>query len=118
MPPRVKVPTDGDAYGNNSRGGGGAPPGQSPLFEQSGIERGSGRRRRQDATERHPHCGWRSVAQLGRAQLVDQRLAACFWMADLRLAAWFLWMTPLLTALSNSWPAVRAYSWAFSTSPA
>ncbi len=31
----------------------------------------------------------------------DQALAADLAMADLRFAAWFLWMTPLLTALSS-----------------
>src|SRR5690606_17060745 len=32
---------------------------------------------------------------------VDQSAATCFAMADLRFAAWFSWMTPLLTALSS-----------------
>lgn len=34
-----------------------------------------------------------------------QRPAACLAIADLRLAAWFLWITPLLTALSSLRPA-------------
>src|SRR5689334_14765039 len=38
--------------------------------------------------------------------------------ADFLLAAWFLWMTPLLTALSSLREAARAASVAFSTSPA
>ena len=32
---------------------------------------------------------------------LPQSEAAFFWMADLRLAAWFLWMTPLEAALSS-----------------
>src|SRR5207248_2641421 len=43
-----------------------------------------------------------------------QRLA----IADLRLAAWFLWMTPLLAALSRLCDAVRMATVAASTSPA
>src|ERR1700754_1823882 len=39
-------------------------------------------------------------------------------MADLRLAAWFLWMTPLLTALSSLRDASRISTVAFSVSPA
>src|SRR4051812_41142457 len=37
-----------------------------------------------------------------------QREATCLWMADLRLAAWFLWMTPLEAALSSARTASRA----------
>ena len=36
---------------------------------------------------------------------LPQSEAAFFWMADLRLAAWFLWMTPLEAALSSCWLA-------------
>src|SRR5512139_326780 len=43
--------------------------------------------------------------------------AACLAIADLRLAAWFLWMTPLLTALSSLRQALRISALAFSTSP-
>src|SRR5947207_11433717 len=39
-------------------------------------------------------------------------------IADLRLAAWFLWMTPLLAALSRLCDAVRMATVAASTSPA
>src|SRR5437764_2513184 len=39
-------------------------------------------------------------------------------IADLRLAAWFLWMTPLLAALSRLCDAVRMATAAASTSPA
>src|SRR3954452_20899101 len=39
-------------------------------------------------------------------------------MADLRLAAWFLWMTPLLTALSSLRDASRISTAACSASPA
>src|SRR6478735_11087292 len=44
----------------------------------------------------------------------DQREAAFLAIADLRFAAWFLWMTPLETALSSflaaSWPSLTALS--------
>ncbi len=36
------------------------------------------------------------------AQVAAQSEAACLLMADLRLAAWFLWMTPLEAALSSA----------------
>src|SRR3954453_22723033 len=39
-------------------------------------------------------------------------------MADLRLAAWFLWMTPLVAALSSSREAVRRWVDAAWGSPA
>src|SRR6202167_4088062 len=39
-------------------------------------------------------------------------------MADLRLAAWFLWITPLLAALSRWRQASRMRTVAVSTSPA
>src|SRR5690349_494681 len=38
-------------------------------------------------------------------------------MADLRLAAWFLWITPLLAALSSLRAASRSSAVACSTSP-
>src|SRR3954454_21378404 len=38
-------------------------------------------------------------------------------MADLRLDAWFLWITPLLTALSSFLDAARSASFAASLSP-
>src|SRR5215472_536720 len=44
--------------------------------------------------------------------------AARLAIADLRLAAWFLWMTPLLTALSSFTYAARMVWVAFSASPA
>ena len=44
--------------------------------------------------------------------------AAFLAMADLRFAAWFLWMTPLLAALSSFLPASAAYALAWSVSPA
>ncbi len=46
-----------------------------------------------------------------------QRPAACLLMADLRFAAWFLWMTPAEAALSSLRPATRASSCALSLSP-
>jgi hypothetical protein len=39
-------------------------------------------------------------------------------MEDLRLAAWFLWMTPLLAALSSARVASRASAVAAAASPA
>ena len=47
-----------------------------------------------------------------------QREAVFFAIADLRLAAWFLWMTPLLTAMSSLRAAVRWAAIASSTLPA
>src|SRR3954469_9307264 len=38
-------------------------------------------------------------------------------MADLRLAAWLVWMTPLLAALSSSREAVRSWVLAVAASP-
>src|SRR5260370_13606810 len=66
-----------------------------------------------------PECGraprWRpgalSLGQLSRSSA--QRWA----IADLRFAAWFLWMTPLLAALSRLCDAVRMATVAASTSP-
>src|SRR5690349_12671303 len=46
-----------------------------------------------------------------------QSSAAALAMADLRLAAWFLWITPLLTALSSFLAAARSASFAASLSP-
>src|ERR671939_1412035 len=46
-----------------------------------------------------------------------QSVAACLAIADLRLAAWFLWMTPLLTALSSFLEAARSAREAASVSP-
>src|SRR6478736_5434152 len=48
----------------------------------------------------------------------DQREAAFLAIADLRLAAWFLWMTPLEAALSSFLAAVRPAVIAASLSPA
>src|SRR5262249_57594007 len=47
-----------------------------------------------------------------------QRLSARTAMADFLLAAWFLWITPLLAALSNARDAARSATTAFSLSPA
>src|ERR1022692_3612252 len=44
--------------------------------------------------------------------------AARLAIADLRLAAWFLWITPLLAALSSLVQAARIVSVTFSASPA
>ncbi len=38
----------------------------------------------------------------------DQIAATCFAMADLRFAAWFLWMTPFEAALSSFLAAMRS----------
>src|SRR6266511_1321668 len=51
--------------------------------------------------------------------LSERQLATSFLaIADLRLAAWFLWITPLLTALSSLREASRSSSFASSASPA
>src|SRR5215213_9262435 len=52
-----------------------------------------------------------------RARCAAQRPAACFWIADLRLAAWFLWMTPADAALSSLRVASCASTRARSASP-
>src|SRR3954453_22437664 len=49
---------------------------------------------------------------------LPQSEEAFFWMADLRLAAWFLWMTPLEAALSSCLPASTARVLASSALPA
>ncbi len=49
-------------------------------------------------------------------QAVLASSAARVAIADLRFAAWFLWMTPLLAALSRARVASRASSWAFAAS--
>src|SRR5690348_2383045 len=54
------------------------------------------------------HAVWRQLL-LSSAQRVA--------IADLRFAAWFLWMTPLLAALSRLCDAVRMATVAASTSP-
>src|SRR5690349_15504175 len=52
------------------------------------------------------------------ASALGQSDAAFLPMADLRLAAWFLWMTPLEAALSSRLLASRAAASAASLSPA
>ncbi len=47
----------------------------------------------------------------------DQSAETFFAMADLRFAAWFLWMTPLLTALSSFFEASDRAATALSLSP-
>ena len=53
-----------------------------------------------------------------KRQAVLASSAARVAIADLRFAAWFLWMMPLLAALSRARVASRASSWAFAASPA
>ena len=68
--------------------------------------------------ERAPSRGGRGsfgAASGTRAQ--PQRLATCLAMPDLRLAAWFLWMTPLLAALSRALPAAWRAAVAAAASP-
>src|SRR5690349_19820879 len=61
---------------------------------------------------------WR-VAPVCRGGRGDQpSLAAWAAIADLRFAAWFLWMTPAEAALSSCREATCAYSVALSASPA
>src|SRR5690348_17033761 len=57
---------------------------------------------------------------LGHAALRQLWLSSAWRLAiaDLRFAAWFLWMTPLLAALSRLCDAVRMATVAVSTSPA
>src|SRR5215470_9359197 len=57
---------------------------------------------------------WRRASEAG----VGQRLSARTAMADFLLAAWFLWITPLLAALSSARDAARSATTAFSLSPA
>ena len=60
----------------------------------------------------------RSVSAPSACELLSrQSEAACFAKADLRLAAWFLWMTPLLTALSSLRLAARSALWVVAASP-
>src|SRR5262249_12528727 len=56
----------------------------------------------------------------GRPRARDQAWSSALRlaMADLRFAAWFLWMTPLLAALSRPRQASRMAAFAASTSPA
>ena len=49
----------------------------------------------------HPLTAVRRSGALLLVSYLAARVAACLAIADLRLAAWFLWMTPLLTALSS-----------------
>jgi hypothetical protein len=53
-------------------------------------------------------------------RLVGDQPSVAAWavIADLRFAAWFLWMTPLEAALSSSRDATWAYSAALTASPA
>ena len=51
-------------------------------------------------------------------QMLRQSDAAVLLMADLRFAAWFLWMTPFEAALSSLREAVRSAAAAASASPA
>ena len=72
---------------------------------------------RADARARHangPQPAAASPAERSACWSSAARLA----MADLRFAAWFLWMTPLLAALSSCRQAARSAASASSASPA
>src|SRR5699024_2897813 len=73
--------------------------------------------RRVEARRRRPHGGERRR----RSRLLrwrPQSFATCLASVDFRFAAWLLWMTPLLAALSNLREAVLSASLAASLSPA
>src|SRR5919107_44640 len=61
-------------------------------------------------------CGGRAGPTAGGSE--DQTALTRLAIADLRLAAWLRWMTPLLAALSSALLAARCSSVAFSVSPA
>ena len=65
-------------------------------------------------TRKTPHPRGRRFVELGSSA---QRDAACLFTADLRLAAWFLWMTPLEAALSSAREASAAAFFASSSPP-
>src|SRR3712207_6805479 len=72
---------------------------------------------------RRPHTEGRTPKGANRRPHTEgltrrpQTEAAFFASDDLRFAAWFLWMTPLLTALSSLRDAARSAEAAFSASP-
>src|SRR3954451_6852225 len=65
--------------------------------------------------DRRRRCLWPPAAHLQRQVQTEATFLA---RADLRFAAWFLWITPLLTALSSLRDADRSAAVAFSASPA
>src|SRR5690242_2342338 len=62
--------------------------------------------------------GARTLAARERRRRQEERSARRLAIADLRFAAWFLWMTPLLTALSSLRDASRSSTAAASVLPA
>ena len=64
-------------------------------------------------TQNAPHESCRAFESVRRVEAP----AACFAIADLRFAAWFLWMTPLEAALSSLRVASRSAVVALSVSP-
>src|SRR4029453_12576969 len=85
-----------------------------------GLRPKAGPRRPACAMSGRPFTGSRQVGAAATGSRPSQeeseliRLA----MADLRFAAWFLWITPLLTALSSWRDAARSSAVALSASPA
>src|SRR5689334_11487560 len=68
-----------------------------------------------DGSRRRRACRPRPPAPDGIGQLTGA--LSFLAIADLRLAAWFLWITPLLTAWSSFREASRINAAAFSASP-
>src|SRR5919202_788347 len=77
------------------------------------------RRRRRPPGDRRRQCLPSVPAGSPAAVLREQAQTEATFLAsaDLRFAAWFLWMTPLLTALSSLRDADRSAEAAFSASP-
>src|SRR3954452_9709103 len=80
----------------------------------NGHRHGPAARRCTDMSNDRPAVKRARIQRLGQADSDSTRLA----MADLRFAAWFLWMTPLLTALSSWRDATRSSVVAAAVSPA
>src|SRR5215470_6471665 len=91
--------------------------GSRPTLRQVDAVVGEGLQvRRGFSTSRAP--GARAAWSMCRRGEVGQRLLVRIDMADFLLAAWFLWITPLLAALSSARDAARSATAAFSLSPA
>ncbi len=103
------------ARGSHTRPGAGPQRPCRPPATMPGPARPSApRQRRRPRTDRCGAFVRHSVGQRAGSQRAETFLA----MADLRFAAWFLWMTPLLTALSSFFEARTRAAVALSLSPA
>ena len=111
----------------------GRPARRRHLLSVRAVAVHAGRAQRTDRArcrpQRHPVRGVRPGPLAGRLRLSAGRCGERsrgdqaaelirFAMADLRLAAWFLWITPLLAALSRARDAARCSSVASSVLPA